>query len=76
MSELLTPADLAAHFKVDDERTILEWTRRYSWPHIRAGRRFRWTPEQVAQIERLQTVTPEGVKAKDGRTARSARRTA
>ena len=73
MSGLLTPADLAEHFKVP-ERTVMEWQRADHWPHPRIGRKVRWTPEQVEQIERQHTVTPAGVRPKDGRTARSAGR--
>lgn len=73
MSGLLTPADLAEHFHVP-ERTVLTWAKKHGWPRTQIGRKLRWTPEQVAQIERLHTITPEGVTAKDGRTARSAGR--
>lgn len=73
MSGLLTAADLAEHFKVD-ERTVMDWSRKYRWPRTQIGRRFRWTAEQVAQIERLHTITPTGVTPKDGRTPRSAGR--
>lgn len=73
MSALLKPSDLAEHFGVE-ERFIMEWARRYKWPRTQVGRRFRWTPAQVEQIERLHAVTPAGVKPKDGRTARSAAR--
>jgi hypothetical protein len=70
---LLTAADLAEHFRCTT-RDVMEWQRLYDWPKTRIGRKFRWTPEQVAQIERLHAVSPAGVKPRDGRTARSARR--
>lgn len=73
-TKLLSPDDLAAHFGTN-RRTILEWAKRHRWPRTQIGRTLRWTPEQLEQIERLHTVTPEGgIEAKDGRTARSAAR--
>lgn len=70
---LLDADDLAAIFKVT-RRRIMEWQLAHSWPHVRVGRSLRWTPEQVEQIKAKHTVTPQGVKPADGRTARSARR--
>jgi len=76
MSEhLLTPADLAEHFCVS-ERTVMTWAKKYGWPRTQIGRKFRWTPEQIEQIEQRHRVTPAGVAPKDGRTMRSARRSA
>lgn len=70
---LLTPADLAEHFKVAPQ-TVMEWSRQYDWPRTQIGRKVRWTPEQLEEIERLHKVTPGGVTRNDGRTHRSAKR--
>lgn len=72
-SRLLTAADLAEHFGVTEAK-VMEWQRVYSWPRVKVGRTIRWTPEQVEQIDRSHSVTPQGVTPADGRTALSARR--
>lgn len=72
---LLTADDLAVIFAVS-RRRIMEWQLAHSWPTTRFGRTLRWTPEQVEQIKARHSVTPEGVKPADGRTARSARKSA
>ncbi len=69
---LLTADDLAVVFGVN-RRRVMEWQHSHQWPCVRVGRTLRWTPEQVEQIKRLHTITPVGVKAADGRTARSRR---
>lgn len=74
-ADLLTPDDLAAIFGVS-RRRIVEWSHQHSWPCVRVGRVIRWTPEQVEQIKARHTVTAHGVKPADGRTAKSARRSA
>ena len=75
MSDLLTADDLAAIFKTT-RRRVMEWQNIHSWPSVRVGRTLRWTPEQVEQIKAKHTITPAGVKPVDGRTAKSARRSA
>ena len=72
---LLTADDLAAIFGVT-RRRIMEWQHAHGWPCIRVGRTIRWTPEQVEQIKAKHTITPHAVKPADGRTARSASRSA
>lgn len=74
-SELLTADELAAMLGVN-RRRVMEWQHQYGWPHVRIGRTFRWTPEQVEQIKAKHTVSPAGLKPADGRTVRSARRSA
>lgn len=77
MSALISQADLAGpdYFDVP-ESTVAKWHRDYQWPHVRVGRRIRYTPEQVAEILRRHTVKPERVKGLPGQTARSAKRSA
>ena len=75
MNGLLDPDALAAHFGVN-RPTSLRWAKTYGWPRTRVGRKSYWTPEQVADIERRHAVTSSGVAPRDGRTARSARRSA
>ena len=76
---LLDADDLAAIFKVG-RRRVMEWQSQHSWPCVRVGRTIRWTPEQVEQIKARHTVVKKADKAEirpaDGRTARSARRSA
>lgn len=74
-ANLLTPDDLAARFGVN-RATLLRWANQYAWPRTRVGRKSYWTAEQVEEIERQHAVTPSGVAPRDGRTARSARRSA
>lgn len=73
--QLLTAADLAEHFGVTEAK-VMEWQRVYDWPRIKVGRTIRWTQDQLVEIERLHSVTSEGVKPtpSDGRTALSAAR--
>lgn len=72
---MLTADDLAAIFKVSPRR-IMEWKNQHAWPCTRVGRTVRWTPEQLEQIKARHAVTPQGIKPADGRTAKSARRSA
>lgn len=74
-AELLTADDLAAIFKVS-RRRVMEWQLKYGWPRVKVGKSFRWTPEQVEEIKARHSVTPSGVTPADGRTARSARKSA
>ena len=71
----MTADDLAAIFK-KSRRQVMEWQRQYDWPRTRVGRSLYWTPEQVEQIKARHAITPKGIKSADGRTARSARRSA
>lgn len=71
---LLTADDLAEHFGLTSGRMAIDYARQYGWPRIQVGRKFRWTPEMVEQIERTHTVSPDGVTETSGRTSRSAAR--
>lgn len=77
--KLLTAADLGEELGASAAK-VMEWRRTYGWPHVRIGRSIRWTPEQVEQITKAHTVIggPESpvIVPADGRTARSARRSA
>lgn len=62
-----------------DHRKVVEWTRRYGWPHVRIGRTIAFTDDDVAQILAKHHVT--GTKDHDpdalpGQTALSAARSA
>lgn len=75
MSEhLLTPADLAERLRLPEEQ-VMKLRRRHDWPHVRLGRRFRFTESQVDQIVASRTVKG-GSKSptSKGQTARSASR--
>ncbi len=54
--DLFTPEHLADRYG-KTRRWVLDKART-SWPHIEAGRTVRFTPEQVAVIDQMQTVTP------------------
>lgn len=80
MTTLIPPEQLAREFGGDvDRRKILDWARRYGWPHIKVGRTIAFTPEDVEQILAAHHV--DGSKGHDaglidGQTALSAARAA
>ena len=75
MSGLLTAAQVGEILGGATADQVMEWRRVYGWPHVRIGRRFMWTPEQVEQITRAHVVKA-GKVDQSGRTQRSARRSA
>ncbi len=70
-----TEADLAEMFGVD-EPTITKWRRQYDWPHLKMGRRVRFTEAAVVEIEGRHHVAGERVRSLPGQTSRSAARSA
>lgn len=74
---LLTPADLAEKL-VTTEAQVMEWRRSYDWPHVRLGRKVRFTDQQVEAIIAAHSVRPtkktEAPVKIAGQTSRSARR--
>lgn len=58
MSEHLRPEDLAGRFGITRAQ-VMSFCASKAWPHERFGRRVRFTPEQVAQIEALHSVAPK-----------------
>jgi excisionase family DNA binding protein len=71
---LLTPDDLAELFGLSPKK-VLELRSKHGWPHVRLGRRIRFTEEQVAQIIAVQSPRSEApLKSASGLTAGSARR--
>jgi len=74
MSELITPEQMAERFQGVEVSTVMDWNRKYDWPHVRVGQQVRWTEEQYDEIVRRQTVTPTRPKGLPGQTQRSARR--
>lgn len=77
---LLTPDDLAAKFGGEvTGRLVIDWTRRYSWPCVRVGRKIRFTHDNVREILTRHAVKPaegEPVVTVAGQTPRSAARNA
>lgn len=75
MSELLTPADVAAKFGGGKTaRWVLESRLRHGWPSVTVDRTIRFTAEQVDEIIRRHTVQPDAnVAALEGQTERSKR---
>lgn len=72
---LLTPDDMATRLGVP-KSTVMQWNREHSWPHVRLGRRYRWTEEQYDTIVRQHVhVGGHGVApSTSGLTRRSAAR--
>lgn len=77
MSRYLTEAEFAEQLGASEERVGI-WRRKHGWPHLRVGRTIRYTPEHVAQIERMQTSKAKatGHASSKGQTARSVARSA
>lgn len=78
MSNLINPESLAQEFGESvDRRKVIEWVRRYHWPHVKVGRTIAFTPAQVEQIIAIHSVdgtqdfNPDRM---PGQTALSARR--
>ena len=62
-----------------DHRKVVEWTRRYGWPHVRIGRTIAFTDDDVAQILAAHHVAGSKGHRSDalpGQTALSAARSA
>lgn len=62
-----------------DHRKVVEWTRRYGWPHVRVGRTIAFTDDDVAQILAKHHVSGSKAHHDDalpGQTALSAARSA
>lgn len=74
---LLTEEELAQRLRVSPRRAG-DLRREHDWPHVKLGRRVRYTEHQAKQIVALQTAKPAPKKptALPGQTARSARRSA
>lgn len=57
MTDLIAPERLAEQFGESvDRRKVIEWTRRYGWPHVKVGRTIAFTPAQFEQIVALHSV--------------------
>lgn len=73
-AHLLTEADLAELMQ-ETEARVYEWRKRYRWPHLKIGRKVRYTEAQVEQILAAHVVAGEKPKAEDsGLSKRSAAR--
>lgn len=71
---LKTHADLADRLALPLSTTI-ELRKREGWPHVRLGRKVRFTDEQIEQIITTHTTVDQVVeKVSSGLTARSSRR--
>ncbi len=80
MTTLTAPEALAKKFGDNvDRRKVIEWTRRYGWPHVRIGRTIAFTDDDVAQIVAAHHVAGSKGHRSDalpGQTALSAARSA
>lgn len=82
MSDLIPVEHVADQFGLvgtNDKRRrkVIEWTRRYGWPHVKVGRTIAFTPAQFEQIVAIHSV--DGTRELDsdrmpGQTEMSARR--
>lgn len=75
MSDFLTDDDLATLLKEKVEK-VVEWRRRYGWPHFKIGRQVRYSDSDVRAIEAMHRVESGKAKALPGQTKRSAARSA
>lgn len=78
MTALIPPEALAAEFGgKTTRRNVIDWARRYGWPHVKVGRTIAFLPEDVEQILASHHVAgtkdhnPDRI---DGQTALSAAR--
>ena len=55
---IATDRTLADHLGMN-HRTVQRKCRDGEWPHLRFGRRYRFTPEQVAEIVGMHAVAPK-----------------
>lgn len=69
----LTEADLAKKLG-EPEAKVVEWRRRYNWPHLKIGRQVRYTESDLRAIEALHHVEGEKPGGLPGQTALSAAR--
>ena len=74
MKNLITPEAMAERFAGVEVSTVMEWNRKYHWPHVRVGHQVRWTEDQYEQIVAQHSAKSERPKGLPGQTARSARR--
>lgn len=73
MTEFLTETELAEMLG-EPEAKVIEWRRRYGWPHIKIGRQVRYTESDVRAIQALHHVSGDKPAALPGQTALSAAR--
>ena len=74
---LTTPAALAEKFGGNTTaRRVIDWTRRYGWPHVKVGRTIAYTDADVELILATHHVDQRDadVAAMPGQTALSAKR--
>lgn len=77
--EIYTPAQLGELLGDVTERRVLDWCRENDWPHLRFGRAYRFTRDQVRAILSAHMVQPSAPPAAvsiAGQTKRSAARSA
>lgn len=53
----LTDRDVAAHFGVSWQQ-VQQRCKTGQWPHLRVGRKYRFTPAHLEQIEAMSEVRP------------------
>jgi hypothetical protein len=57
VSEYLTDKDVATTFDISFQQ-VQQRCKKGQWPHIRIGRKYRFTPDHVAAIAKLHEVAP------------------
>jgi hypothetical protein len=73
MNDYLTDADLAERLGAT-EAQVVKLRQRYGWPHLKFGRRIRYTEADVKRIEAMHHVEAEKATGLPGQTALSAAR--
>ena len=73
MTDYLTDADLADRLGAT-EAQVVKLRQRYGWPHLKFGRRVRYTEADVKRIEQMHHVEAEAPTALPGQTRLSAAR--
>ena len=75
MNGYLTDADLAERLGGEvTESDVARWRLQYGWPHLKVGRKVRYTEADVKRIEAMHHVEAEAPAGLPGQTALSAAR--
>lgn len=66
MDKLYTVPEVADKFRFTTE-TVWRKCRENAWPHLREGRSYRFTPQNIRDIEQLMSPTPAKRKIRNAR---------
>lgn len=68
MEKLYTVPEVAAHFRFTDE-TVWRKCRTNAWPHLRDGRNYRFSEQNIRDIKELMNPKPARIKARNAKDA-------